>query len=526
MNVLVLNGSPKGQNSNTFTITKAFLDGASYFDAEIIDVYKLNIKPCAGCFACWNKTPGKCVIHDDMPGVLEKIISADIIVWSFPLYYFSVPGCLKNVIDRQLPMNLPFMSVNTESGGHPSHYDLSHQRHIIISTCGFWTSKGNYDAVNAQFLRICGDKGFTAIYCSQGELFRVPELKAQTDEYLQLVRQAGMEFAQGDVTLDTLAQLEEPLYPREVFEQMADASWGVSDEGKTSTDDSYSFTKQMAALYRPDGKERVIEFVYTDIGKTYQIICSPHGHDVLCGNPNPHTTRIETPYTVWKAIARNETAGQDALFQRKYSVSGDFDVMLHWDDLFGRQARVTGKVDDKRKAHMGLLLAPWIIIWVAMAIDAKIGGVLGILSAAALPLMWLKYKAIFYERLTAPLISILSVAILCGIDAVIIVPLSYLLFGIMWFVSGFMKIPLTAWYSQTDYGGEKAFDNPLFIRTNRILTLCWGVLYLITPIWTYFFMLSSISAFTGLINSVCPAVLGLFTSWFQKWYPKHYASGS
>jgi hypothetical protein len=122
-------------------------------------------------------------------------------------------------------------------------------------------------------------------------------------------------------------------------------------------------------------------------------------------------------------------------------------------------------------------------------------------------------------------VSALSVSLLCGLDALVIVPLSYLLFGVMWFASGFAKRPLTALYSLNNYGGERAFDNPLFMRTNRILTLLWGALYLITPIWTYFLMISPVSAFTGLINSACPAIMGLFTVKFQKWYPKRYASG-
>lgn len=77
-----------------------FLDGAGWSDAEIIDVAKAGIKPCLGCFACWNKTPGKCVITDDMAEILAKMIAADVIIWSFPLYYYSVPGGLKNLIDR------------------------------------------------------------------------------------------------------------------------------------------------------------------------------------------------------------------------------------------------------------------------------------------------------------------------------------------------------------------------------------------------------------------------------------------
>ena len=45
-----------------------------------------------------------------MQTVIEKLMESDLILWSFPLYYFNVPGILKNLIDRQLPMSLPFMS--------------------------------------------------------------------------------------------------------------------------------------------------------------------------------------------------------------------------------------------------------------------------------------------------------------------------------------------------------------------------------------------------------------------------------
>ena len=44
-----------------------------------------------------------------MQQVIQDLLWADITVWSFPLYYFTVPGLLKNLIDRQLPMLLPFM---------------------------------------------------------------------------------------------------------------------------------------------------------------------------------------------------------------------------------------------------------------------------------------------------------------------------------------------------------------------------------------------------------------------------------
>ena len=110
----------------------------------------MNIGACKGCFACWQRTPGICCIKDDMHTVIEKLIDADIIVWSFPLYYFNVPGILKNVINRQLPMSLPFMSSRRDgygSGSHDARYDMEGKRHVLISTCGFYSADGNYDSV-------------------------------------------------------------------------------------------------------------------------------------------------------------------------------------------------------------------------------------------------------------------------------------------------------------------------------------------------------------------------------------------
>jgi multimeric flavodoxin WrbA/putative sterol carrier protein len=529
MNIIVVNGSPRAENSNSMQLTRAFLDGAGY-DAEIIAATKLSIKPCLGCFSCWQKTPGQCAIKDDMAGLLNKVIAADVMIWSFPLYYFSLPGTLKNFIDRGLPLNLPFMSDNTANGGHPPRYDLSQQRYAVISTCGFWRSDGNYDGVTAMFDHMYGSGNYAKIFCGQGELFRFPELRERTRAYLELVRSAGAEFAKGGIKPETQKELAEPLYAREAFEQMADASWRLSENGKTKTDDDgFSFLTQMAALYRPDGKERVIEFVYTDVNKRYQIVCNPDGHSVIRDDFQPCTTRIETSYALWREIARGEISGQEAMFQKKYRVLGDFDVMLRWNELFGAMpATSTGtrqKSEKSPKTNIAVLLAPWVVIWVVLAFNPTTGGVLGIITAAAVPLIWLFFKPTLFERISVFAVAVLSLLALGGADTRLLVPLGYGLFGMLWLITTFCKIPLTAYYSQNRYGGGKAFDNPLFMRTNRILTACWGVLFLLTPFWTYWLMTTSVSHFVGLVNSAVPVIMGVFNAWFQKWYPAQWARG-
>ena len=533
MQVLVINGSPKGDNSNTMLLTRAFLDGAGWRSAEIIDVSKAAIRGCLGCYACWNKTPGQCVIHDGMNELLPKIISAEVIIWSFPLYYFSVPGDLKNLIDRQLPLNLPFMAEGAESGGHPSRYNLPKQRFAVISTCGFWTAQENYGAVEAMFDRYYGADNYAAIFCGQGELFRVPELKNRIGQYLDIVRHAGAEFADGGILKETKETLAEPLYPRLVFEKMADASWGIQDSEADSeqkhTDDSFYFTRQMAALYRPDGMARVLEFHYTDIEKSYQVLLGAEGAEVITDGFRTYTTKIETPYRVWRSISRGEISGQDALFQKQYSVSGDFNLLLKWDELFGGYSETSAtekQASDskrRRKTNMSLLLFPWIVIWVLIAINSQLGSVAGIIAAASLPMLWLVFQPVVFEHISVFLVAGISLAILSGADTRTVLSASYGVFGLLWLIGAFTRVPLTAYYSASGYGDQKAFQNLLFLRTNRILTAAWGILYMLTPIWTYGIMGTSFSAYTGLINSVCPLLMGIFTFWFQKWYPARWA---
>ena len=228
MKVLVINGSPRGEGSNTMVLTRAFIEGAEWSDVEVVDISKISVKGCRGCFSCWTATPGKCVIKDDMNDILPKLVAADVVVWSFPLYSCGFPGELKCFMDRQIPLAMPEMKEESATGEHPLRYDLSHQRQFFISTCGFWTAEVNYDSI-IKLLQHGGNQDYKAfsIFCGQGELFTIedPELKEMTDPYLDTVRRAGAEFAAGEISSETKKALSQPIFPKEVYESFANGSW-------------------------------------------------------------------------------------------------------------------------------------------------------------------------------------------------------------------------------------------------------------------------------------------------------------
>lgn len=545
MNVLVINGSPRGADSNTYRLTSAFLDGMKQeiqnIQTKELLISRMNIKPCLGCFSCWSRTPGQCCIQDDMRQVIQDLLWADIAIWSFPLYYFTVPGPLKNLIDRQLPMLLPFMEEKegqVGNGNHPSRYDMSRKRTVVISTCGFYTAEGNYDGIYSLFDHLRGRGNYTTVFCGQGELFRVPELSARTKEYLSYVKSAGREYAGGGISGQTKELLDQLLLPKETFEACADASWGIDKGGGKTGEtaakkesDTLIFTRQMAALYCKEnypGKDMVLEMRYTDVGESYQILLGKDGSHVYTNGSLTATTKIETPVAVWRSIAAGEIRGDEALMQGLYKVKGDFTLMLKWDTYFGgsrSQVKQAEAVPSQKNTNMNIMLIPWIVLWVASAVHRQGGSLITVAVCALVPLIFYRNKKTVYDNLTNALVTGFSVAMLAGCSEKWMLPLSYLSFGVMWLMSCLGKIPLTAHYSMNSYGGEEALKNALFLKTNRILTVLWGVLYLFTSVFTWLLMRTSVGSFVGLINSVLPVFMGIFTAWFQKWYPAKVAGG-
>lgn len=570
MKILLINGSPKGKASNSLKLANSFIEGVKSdagkneeVTVDELHLSSMKIGPCRGCFACWKATPGKCCIKDDMQSVIEKEINADLIVWSFPLYYFNVPGLLKNLIDRQLPMSLPFMSTREDgygSGSHDARYDTSATKHVLVSTCGFYSAKDNYDSVTKMFDHFVGKGNYTTIFCGQGELFRVKELSSRTDEYLGFVKNAGSEFVNGGISAATNEKLQTLLYPKDVFEKMADASWGVSRETGEKDSEDFSFTKQMAALYNKnayDGKVRVLEMNYTDLGTAYKILLEKDGCRVFASGSEAEkdvaeklssavTTTINTPFEVWVAISRGEMEGAEALGKQLYTVTGDFSLMMNWNKFFGSVATGTDGNDGTesgaangsggaagsqnasgslKKPSMTTMLIPWITFWIAVAINPVIGSLITLGVVAALPLIMGKCRFVIWDRLSMIAVAGLSVFANISDSGDMPTNLGYLLFGLLWLGSCIVKEPLCSTYVKYDYGAEKALRNPLFMKTNYILAAAWGTLYVLTAVWTFFLRRKGFDLSLIIINNLIPLLMGLFTVWFQKWYPAWKARG-
>lgn len=100
--ILILSGSPRN-DGNSDLLCDAFASGARETGNEVekIRVGAKKIAYCSACYYC-REHGGKCVHQDDMAEILQKMIDADVIVLSSPVYFYSIDAQLKAVIDRTL----------------------------------------------------------------------------------------------------------------------------------------------------------------------------------------------------------------------------------------------------------------------------------------------------------------------------------------------------------------------------------------------------------------------------------------
>ena len=101
--ILIISASPR-QNSNSEALALAFAEGAraAGHTVELVTLRGKTVNFCRGCFVCQEKL--RCVIRDDADEICQKALTADVLVFATPIYYYEMSGQLKTLLDRLNPL--------------------------------------------------------------------------------------------------------------------------------------------------------------------------------------------------------------------------------------------------------------------------------------------------------------------------------------------------------------------------------------------------------------------------------------
>ena len=102
-NVLVITTSLRAR-SNSDILAEQLIAGAKEagHSVGLISLKGKEIRFCIGCLAC-QKTQ-RCIQKDDAPGIADKVLNADTLVFVTPIYYYEMSGQMKTLLDRLNPL--------------------------------------------------------------------------------------------------------------------------------------------------------------------------------------------------------------------------------------------------------------------------------------------------------------------------------------------------------------------------------------------------------------------------------------
>ncbi len=198
MKVLGILGSPR-RGGNTEILLKAFLEGAAAGGAAVeeIRLRELKISPCLEIYHCFKD--GTCPIKDDMAGLYDKLVAADVVALASPIFFYNVSAQAKAMIDRTQALWARRYVLKKElPGGQGVLLAVGATKGRLLFVGTRLTAKYFFDALNVSYaaeilVRGADDKGAIS----------------EQPETLERARDLGRRLAQGEklgpIKLDPLA---------------------------------------------------------------------------------------------------------------------------------------------------------------------------------------------------------------------------------------------------------------------------------------------------------------------------------
>ncbi|MCX5774362.1 MAG: flavodoxin family protein [Fusobacteria bacterium] len=235
MKITIVNGSPKGENSATYKMIEPLLEvvESKGYEVNYIELAGKKINHCTGCYSCWFQTPGVCVFQDDMTSLMKEMKETDYLVYAAPLYTDTVPGLLKNFLDRMIPMADPRFA--KDANGEAVHYSRNkseqpRMKMITLSNCGF-PEQSHFESLSLWYKRLA--RNYKAdlvaeIYKAQGPMLTASSvfIKPLLAPFFSNLKKAYLEiFEEGYISKKLQEKLEKPMVPIDMYYSQANAKF-------------------------------------------------------------------------------------------------------------------------------------------------------------------------------------------------------------------------------------------------------------------------------------------------------------
>ena len=351
MKVLAINSSlRKGGQSRTEIMMNHLVEGMREAGAEVevVHLREKKIRYCIGCFTCMTKTPGKCVLKDDMSNELfPKWLESDLVVYATPLFHHTVNAPMKTFIERTFPICEPFLEQdNSGRWVHPQRYKKPAV--AVLSVCGF-PGESAFEELSHYVNFLFHDGSLVAeIYRTASQPMMQPVYKNKLNDILNATRQAGRELVESmAISPQTMARIKQPLSDIQPVRDISNVFWKTCiAEGVTT-----KTFEQKGMIPRPDSIESymllmrlgfnaqaagdtkaTLQFDFSgDVEGTCYFQINKGNLETILGTASKPDLSIKAPFEVWMDIVTRKADAMQMFMEGKCQAEGDISLM----GLFG-----------------------------------------------------------------------------------------------------------------------------------------------------------------------------------------------
>ena len=125
MKITILNGNPDAENVKFDNYLKELSDllKTSKHKVTTFKLREMDIRYCIGCWGCWLKTPGECIVADGSRDICREYIHSDLALFASPVFMGFTSALLKKAHDKLLPLILPYFELVQNEVHHVARYD-------------------------------------------------------------------------------------------------------------------------------------------------------------------------------------------------------------------------------------------------------------------------------------------------------------------------------------------------------------------------------------------------------------------
>lgn len=147
-------------------------------DIQYIDLSGLKIANCVGCFGCWTKTPGSCVIRDDATRVYPLIAKSEKIIYVSRVKYGGYDTVMKTMLERAIPIQQAFIRLVDGETHHVQREVTPKDAVIFAYGCNDKDEQELFSRLVARNAKNMCFKSWDIHFCDERELDNLVESEA------------------------------------------------------------------------------------------------------------------------------------------------------------------------------------------------------------------------------------------------------------------------------------------------------------------------------------------------------------